>query len=385
MPPTAVLLLLLWIACRRACCWAVGWGLPSGVRWHFRHFLGTEMELSISSARMLQQLPHKHIRDRVPRSVLPFSNGAGDAILGSAGVLWDDQRPVLHPFIGKDMAKSWLPALSRELRFPRREGSVDLFDSVMAHISRISSESLGLREHRFPYEVLISEGLWKHGLEYLLPEQLLPSGWSEFWASRYDIASVIRDDTPLFRTLCERYGKAQAVGHLFVLKLGSTLPETGMVCDILLHLAANSEEQQRLFETVRPDGDEAAFESEMRVLAKRFPYFKVVMRWTTEPIDLAGTTIPPGTACAFRLHEANNNGSSSKSFSWGCGIRACPGRALGFRTVCAVVSGILRRYQLSFAPSWSWRLLKSVHTDRIGESYLLRPMLSYQARKAMDA
>ncbi len=53
--------------------------------------------------------------------------------------------------------------------------------------------------------------------------------------------------------------------------------------------------------------------------------------------------------------------------------------------MCAAVPGILRNYQLSFAPSWSWRLLKSLHTDRIGESYLLRPMLSYRTRKAMHA
>ena len=69
MPPTAVLLLLLWIACRRACCWAAGRGLPSGVRWHFRHFLGTEMELSISSARMLQQLPHSFAKMRTLQEV----------------------------------------------------------------------------------------------------------------------------------------------------------------------------------------------------------------------------------------------------------------------------------------------------------------------------
>lgn len=80
-------------------------------------------------------------------------------------------------------------------------------------------------------------------------------------------------EAPEFQSLRNSFGVDVAVGHIYAVLLGSTLPETTIACDIMHELAGNHQLQEEVCRWAAHD--ERAFEAFIRDRCEEYTFFAV--------------------------------------------------------------------------------------------------------------
>ena len=130
------------------------------------------------------------------------------------------------------------------------------------------------------------------------------------------------------RRVVDCVGVDAAVGHVYAVMLGSTIPETTIACDLLHELAGD----HRLQAKVRRWAADAepAFEAFVRDRCEEYTFF-----------DYGKARRMPHTGEVCRIDH------KTARTPWGVGLRACPGARIGLHTVSAVCRHVLLDYELS--------------------------------------
>ena len=252
---------------------------------------------------------------------------ANHSILGSAGETWRRDMKVVHPWIVSYVGPRILERVRSKRPSPPADGTdVCLFDWLSAHISSISAEAIGVPawDVRRTWSKIVFL-LW---LTLMTGDKWRWLGRLIFRRSQHDRCLRARvKEAPEFQSLRNSFGVDVAVGHIYAVLLGSTLPETTIACDIMHELAGHHQLQEEVCRWAAHD--ERAFEAFIRDRCEEYTFFAV-----GKPRRMPLT----GEICRID-HEIART-------PWGIGLRACPGARIGLHTVSAVCRHVLEEYEL---------------------------------------
>ena len=137
----------------------------------------------------------------------------------------------------------------------------------------------------------------------------------------------LEDAPPGLRRVVDCFGVDAAVGHVYAVMLGSTIPETTVACELLLGLAGDPGLQAEV-RGWAAEG-ELAFEAFVRDQCAEHTFF-----------TYGKSRRMPHTGEVCRIDH------KTARTPWGVGLRACPGARIGLHTVSAVCRHVLLDYEL---------------------------------------
>ena len=252
---------------------------------------------------------------------------ANPSILSSAGETWRRDMRVIHPWIVSYVGPRILErARAKRPPPPADCAAVCLFDWLGAHIGGISAEAIGVPA--FGVRRTWGKVVFFVALTSMTGDLWRWLGRLVFRRSRCDQNLRARvAKAPALRCLVDSFGVDVAVGHVYAVLLGSTLPETTIACDLLHELAGD----HRLQAEVRRWAADAepAFEAFVRDRCEEYTFF-----------DYGKSRRMPRTGEVCRIDH------KTARTPWGVGLRACPGARIGLHTVSAVCRHVLLDYEL---------------------------------------
>jgi hypothetical protein len=257
---------------------------------------------------------------------------ANHSILGSAGETWRRDMRVVHPWIISYVG----PRILERVRSKRPPPPTDctavcLFDWLSAHIGGISAEAIGVPA--WSVRRTWSKVIFLLALTFITADVWRWLGRLIFRTSRYDRCLRARvKEAPEFESLRDGFGVDVAVGHIYAVLLGSTLPETTIACDLLHELAQDHQLQAEVCRWAADD--EPAFEAFIRDRCEEYTFF---FHGKSRRMPLTGEV------CRINHRAAR--------MPWGVGLRACPGARIGLHTVSAVCRHVLSEYELDLCGS----------------------------------
>ena len=340
---------------------------------YYPYFFSFQLVMSINHVSIFRKINLKSVRDRKQSDVnLPMSGGYSNSILTSTGKKWAQQASIIHPWIHENRQGFITLSEKTPISFPKKQGSIEIYPFILKHISNISSSILGLHPHKFPYKQVLIQG----SIIYLL-NLIFSYNWKI--KPSYNLQKHIEKNNQLFSRLKNKLGHDEAVGCFHVLKLGSTLPESTILCDILIHLGENPEIQNTLYQILI----ENKLEKFMRMvynLIRKFTYFKYLKKITTSDQVLDNYTIPKNTICGFPIGKYNER-QFKYNYTWGFGLRQCPGKMIGLDVISIILNKIIKKYQFTSRKSTFKQFYEKINIDNLGESYLFgKTMLVYHER-----
>ena len=234
---------------------------------------------------------------------------------------------VIHPWIVSHVGPRILER-ARAARPPPPADCADvcLFDWLGAHIGGISAEAIGVPA--WDVRRTSTKVAFFYTLTCLTADVWRWLGRLVFRRSRCDRKLRARvAKAPALRCLTDSFGVDIAVGHVYAVMLGSTIPETTIACDLLHELAGD----HRLQAKVRRWAADAepAFEAFVRDRCEEYTFF-----------DYGKARRMPHTGEVCRIDH------KTARTPWGVGLRACPGARIGLHTVSAVCRHVLLDYEL---------------------------------------
>ena len=254
---------------------------------------------------------------------------ANPSILGSAGERWRSDMRVIHPWIVSHVGPRILER-ARAARPPPPADCADvcLFDWLGAHIGGISAEAIGVPA--WDVRRTLTKVVFFYTLTSLTADVWRWLGRLVFRRSRDDrrVRARLEDAPPGLRRVVDCVGVDAAVGHVYAVMLGSTIPETTVACDLLLGLAGDPGLQAEVRRWAA-DG-EPAFEAFVRDQCAEHTFF-----------TYGKSRQMPHTGEVCRIDH------KTARTPWGVGLRACPGARIGLHTVSAVCRHVLLDYELS--------------------------------------
>ena len=254
---------------------------------------------------------------------------ANPSVLGSAGERWRRDMRVIHPWIVSYVG----PRILERARAagpppPAACADVCLFDWLGAHIGGISAEAIGVPA--WDVRRTLTKVVFFYTLTSLTADVWRWLGRIVFRRSRDDrhVRARLEDAPPGLRRVVDCFGVDAAVGHVYAVMLGSTIPETTVACDLLLGLAGDPGRQAEV-RAWAADG-EPAFEAFVRDQCAEHAFF-----------TYGKSRRMPHTGEVCRIDH------KTARTPWGVGLRACPGARIGLHTVSAVCRHVLLDYELS--------------------------------------
>ena len=305
-------------------------------------------EHDLASSRLLRQ------KSVLPNYAYPyFFGGAYESnILASTGAEWLRQRAMIHPLIVQRSARFAELARETPLRLPLGRG-VWLPRAIGEHAANISAAALGTA---CPVDVV---SIWYRVAVLCILTSTIADCWRPLGRlllrhtalDQQLRAFVQRSADPEVREVRDACGLLGTLGHLWAISLGSTIPETSVVCDILEELAAHTSLQSSVRGWIREGGkDDPRFLEWIQGRCHRYVFF-----WTSKPRD------DGGAAAVVSL--------DSVGAPFGLGQRRCPGARIGMRTVSLIVAAVLLDHELSLARA------PCLRRQTLGIHHLFRPCL----------
>lgn len=337
----------------------------------------------VTSYEICKRLTKAAIHKADQRYTFLFSGGHSNSILSSVEEIWDRQRRVIHSFIAA--RKSRFEAETRAvasaiLTLDETDLAVDLRCFVGERVSSISRRALGDDEGKggpFPGDAIGTEKYVRAffalnlvstsmGCDRLLGPVLRRAGAAVLRRTAHERAlrRYVREaESPFVRELVKEFGEEETLGHLWVITLGSTLPEISMICKTLQTLAANQTLQQEIYQLIQGDNLDTVrvnteFTDWVVSQCSKNLFFPVSGKYVDKSITLGEQTIPKGQKVVIRYDDARDNDGAGASFPWGFGPRACPGALIGKDVVRSVVFAVLHTYQLVEADASQSRSLR---------------------------
>merc|ERR1712139_248495 len=155
----------------------------------------------------------------------------------------------------------------------------------------------------------------------------------------------------------------ETLGHIYSVRLGSTVPEAWMVRNIIESLAADQDMQSEVYQMVQGESLES-LSSNMDYVrwidqqCNKHVFFPASSKYTSESLKLGERTVPKGQDVTFRYDVMRDN--EGVTFPWGFGARSCPGSSIGRDVVRCIVFAFLMRYRIETAEvvhaKKNWRL-----------------------------
>lgn len=319
--------------------------------------------------RALFMALRNHLVDRDVHSTFVMGGAHKNNILSSQGPTWKGQRALIRGTISRSYG-AYKAAMGKTV-LSLGEGTVDLFSEVAKANRAVIAEALGIP--RFEYDAKGAAALfWGYGFfvycarSLLIPRRVyeVAGKWMNDMVVGEEsnrVAKLIRtgSEYPFARKLVEEFGLEEAMGHLWAVVHGSSIPEASITCDILGDLAKSDPSGQRTAEILGlpPKDYEAWVEEQVR----GHVFFPWQMKVLARDVDVDGARIPAGQRVLVELKWLNE--TFGGQFTTGYGQRVCPGAQMGLTNIAHTLRHILTNYRVQAPENWFYRLV-----DRIREA-----------------
>lgn len=217
--------------------------------------------LAVYDPDIAKELSRVALHKADQRLTFAFCGGHRDGILSTNGELWERQRRLIHREIARRAPRFIVAAravVAELSRSPPPDGTIELLHFFGPLVSAISCTALGDEEggeiRGAPLEAAPSVLTVMTMMSMSLTDNAGLDAWI-LRAVEYAGAFILRrsaherqlrhflsgSSSPFYRALLAEFGLEQTLGHLWTLTLGSTVPETVILCRILRDL---SEDEQ---------------------------------------------------------------------------------------------------------------------------------------------
>lgn len=335
--------------------------------------------LIITSHELAKQLARVVVHKSGKFPSFLFAGGCPNSILGSGEHDWNKQRRIIHTFIIGRTAK--FAALARSTATHIMENGiveksngkavVDINRVIYDQVKGISSRALGNDDGEggpLPGDVwtttlIIEVFLFINvvsvasGFDRLLDPLLRSISAFMFRRTENDRAlrkyiHEAKSRSPFVRELVETCGEHETLGHIYSIRLGSTIPEAWMIRHIIESLAADQDTQSEVYQMIQGETLESLSSNTDYVrwidqqCNKHF-FFPASTKYTSDSVKLGEHTIPKGQDVTFRYDKMRDE--DGVTYPWGFGARSCPGSSIGRDVVRCIVYAVLHRYRIDTA------------------------------------
>eukprot|EP01052_Picozoa_sp_SAG31_P036293 SAG31_NODE_4507_length_3179_cov_1.379221_1_plen_443_part_00 len=310
---------------------------PAPVRFS-HHLCGTRLCVAVESSIFMDEVKGKGVAGYGWAPY--FFGGANHSLLDEAGPVYDQHRRLLHPWVVRVGKRIAAAAATTRLPQPEsnRSGHVRLADWIAPHVSSLSGQAM--RVPPLPFRKMAGHVWFWIALTTATADIWRPVARASFLCSSYDreLRQCLREsnDPDLCKLRTELGSLSNLVGHIYAVALGSVIPETSIICDILGELAGDSLLQKEVYGWLHECASREEGQSRFRAFIKERCGHYAFFPWG-KPREIGD-----------QLYYIDHVKCQAP---WGAGRRRCPGAASGLEVVALVCAEVVRNYELTRKPT----------------------------------